>query len=256
MADSRPRQPDFFILGGMKCGTTSLFNYLAQHPRILPPAAKELHYYDEHHYRGRGLDDYLGNFPVRGADTLSGEATPFYLTHPHAPAWLSRDFPAAKLIVLMRDPVARFWSQYQQMYSKGRITGSAKEVIALELEQGEQEWQKVLADPGLPVTGLKRCSLLRRGRYAEQLLRWFEHVPRDRFLLLFTEDLLADRRAVVDRTLEFLGLETAPGMDLAALHHTRKYPPVPVGLRQRLEEHYAPANRQLAELLGEEPPWD
>ena len=60
---SHNRLPDFFILGGMKCGTTSLFNYLAQHPDILLPEEKELHYYDIHRYQGQTLDEYLERFP-------------------------------------------------------------------------------------------------------------------------------------------------------------------------------------------------
>lgn len=256
MSRSARRGPDFFILGGMKCGTTSLFNYIGQHPRIAPPADKELHYYDIHVYQGRTLAGYIAQFPEREAGVLSGEGTPFYLTHPHGPAWLARDFPDAKFIVVMRNPVDRFWSQFNQMKRYRHYEGTPQDAIAFEAEHGAVEWQRVLDDPARPVAELKLCSLLRRGCYADQLAQWFAHLPRERFLLLYTEDLQADGANEVSRTLEFLGLDPAVRLDLDRRHHTQDYAPMPADLRATLNTYYAPHNRKLQALLGATPPWE
>jgi len=252
---SHNRLPDFFILGGMKCGTTSLFNYLAQHPDILLPEEKELHYYDIHRYQGQTLDEYLERFPGKKEQQITGEATPFYLTHPHCPEWIHGDFPEAKFIVMMRNPVDRFWSQFNQMKRYRHYAGTPEDAIALEKSDGESHWQKALADPEYPVDDLKMCSLLRRGCYASQLDNWLKWFDRDRFLLLFTEDLLRDRGNVVNRALEFLGFNAVTDLRLDKLHHTQEYSHMTDKLRSELEDFYAPHNQRLADFMQVTLPW-
>ncbi len=105
------RLPDFIILGAQRAGTSSLYYYLSQHPQILPAVRKELHFFDDHYRRGLGW--YRSQFPTRGArGTITGEATPYYLSHPHAPARIQRLLPQARLIVLLRNPVERAISHY------------------------------------------------------------------------------------------------------------------------------------------------
>ena len=62
------RGPDFFLLGAMKSGTSSLFDYITQHPQVRPPLKKELHYYDQSHYQGHTLEKYLRQYPVKALD--------------------------------------------------------------------------------------------------------------------------------------------------------------------------------------------
>lgn len=102
-----PRRPDFLIIGATKSGTTSLFHYCCQHPRIAPPRKKELHYYDRHRFGDWSPGDYRACFPDRPADCLSGEATPNYLFHAHIPELVAEDFPDVKLIAILRDPGGR-----------------------------------------------------------------------------------------------------------------------------------------------------
>lgn len=255
MSNKANRAPDFFILGGMKCGTTSLFNYLLQHPAILPPEEKELHYYDIHRYQGKTVSEYVQQFPEREQGQLSGEGTPFYLTHPHCPEWLQQDFPEARFIVVMRNPVERFWSHYCQFCRYRDYNGSPESLIEKELELLPALWEKQLANPEHPVDELKLYSLLLRGRYADQLANWFLYFAMERFLLLFTEDLLTQRHHVVNKALEFIGLEAQDDMQLDTLHHTQDYEPMPAGLEQWLRNYYTPHNNKLAELLNTELPW-
>lgn len=249
------RGPDFFILGGMKCGTTSLFNYLSQHPDISAPAEKELHYYDIHRYRGMSLGEYCRQFPERGENVLSGEGTPFYLTHPHCPSWVSQDFPQARFIIVMRNPVERFYSHYKQYCKYRNFNGTAQELIEKELALMDSLQAQFTENPQHPVDDLKLYSLLLRGRYAEQISHWLEYFDRDRFLFLFTEHLRTQRREVVNRALGFLGLSPIADMELETLHHTQDYAPMPESLRRFLEEYYAPCNRVLADLLDVALPW-
>jgi len=252
---STHRGPDFFILGGMKCGTTSLFNYLAQHSCIAPPREKELHYYDIHRYRGVTLSQYTGWFPERGEAVLSGEGTPFYLSHPRCPEWIHQDFPRARFIIVMRDPVERFWSHYKQYCKYRNFKGLAESLIEKELAVMDSILTSISQDPDYPVDDLKLYSLLLRGRYAEQIERWFQWFSRDRFLFLFTRDLMSQRARVVRQTLEFLELTTTEQLPIDTLHHTQEYDPMPPDLRTFLEQYYAPCDAALATLLNIRLPW-
>ena len=100
--------PDFVIIGGQKCGTSSLYAY-TQHPQILKAAKKEVHFFDVQFQKGTRW--YRSNFPLLigmycnkkliSKDVITGEASPSYLFHPHAPRRLAESVPKAKLIALL-----------------------------------------------------------------------------------------------------------------------------------------------------------
>jgi hypothetical protein len=112
-------KPNFIIIGAQRCGTTSLYNYLTRHPSILPARVKEVHYFDYKSYRG--LLWYKANFPmlthklkryIKQKTIITGEASPFYLYHPHAFKRIAQVLPNIKLIVILRNPVDRALSHY------------------------------------------------------------------------------------------------------------------------------------------------
>jgi Sulfotransferase domain len=112
--------PDFFILSGGRCGSTSLFAILSAHRQVMPPSHKEVHFFDRNYQRGLGF--YRRLFPLAihrsvrarrlGAKVLTGEATTYYLLHPAVPSRVSAVLPDARLIVMLRDPVDRAYSHY------------------------------------------------------------------------------------------------------------------------------------------------
>ena len=257
MAARTKRAPDFFILGGMKCGTTSLFNYLLEHSRIKGPRKKELHYYDMDIYEGMSLEKYVASFPERAEDEMSGEGTPFYLTHPSCPTWVKRDFPEARFIIVMRDPVERFWSHYHQYCKYRDYSGSPESLIEKEEAVSANIFKAIRENPEAhePVFDLKLYSLLARGRYAEQIERWLQFFDQERFLFLFTQALKDDRETAVNQAVSFLGLEPEPLQALATLHHTQHYDPMPQALHDSLREYYAPHDDALQRLLGTSLPW-
>ncbi|MEJ2557594.1 MAG: sulfotransferase domain-containing protein, partial [Anaerolineae bacterium] len=112
--------PDFLIIGAQKCGTDSLFRYLGGHPCIKLASSKEAHYFDLKF--DKGINWYRSHFPLipykysvkrlRKQDLITGEATPYYLFHPHAPGRAAAIVPHVKLIVLLRNPADRAYSHY------------------------------------------------------------------------------------------------------------------------------------------------
>lgn len=248
------RGPDFLIIGTQRGGTTSLYHYLAQHPAVVPSARKEVHYFDLQYHRGDAW--YRSHFPLRDPfhrpGLVSGEASPYYLFHPLVPARVAASHPGVRLIVLLRDPVDRAISHHEHERAKGRESLPLAEALEAEpdrIDAGVR--QRVQA--GIEEPAHRRFSYVARGRYAEQLERWFAHFPRDRFLILRSESLFTDPARTVDEVTTFLGLRPHPPADLTA-RNVRSYPAVPSDLRRALRARFVEDTARLNDLLGDQAP--
>ena len=120
--------PEFLVIGGQKCGTTSLHRYMKQHPNIIPPYKKDSGYFDANYYRG--FSWYRAFFPLRsqmdklrtgGQHYTTGEVTTTYIHHPLAAGRAAKALTGeVKIIALLREPAARAYSHYQHMVRTGR----------------------------------------------------------------------------------------------------------------------------------------
>jgi hypothetical protein len=244
--------PGAVILGAQKCGTSSLHNYLTQHPGVIAPLRKEVHYFDLNHDRGESW--YRAHFGREGEPGLNLDSSPYYLFHPAVPRRMHELLPDARLIVLLRDPARRAYSHYWHERDKGREDLSFEAAIDAEPERlGKAEEQ--LASGQLERSREHQLhSYLARGRYAAQLERWFALYPRERIHILRFEDFAQDPLAGLNRTLAFLGLPPAASVSLEA-RNTRRYPPMEEATMARLREYFEPHNRRLGELLGRSMDW-
>jgi len=248
-------RPDFFVLGAMKCGTTSLYEYLKQHPDIVPAVKKELHYYDHKIYGEWDFGQYLEQFPDKKRHQLSFEGTVYYLRHPHAPKWILRDFPTAKLVALLRNPVNRAYSHYQQKAVKGKEQRSFEESVRGEEEFIKTDWAKTCSDESYQGQLSQAFSYLARGRYAEQLEHWFSYFPSNRFHVMFTEELALDPDKEMKKLFHFLGIPEFRKIDLGFRVKERAYDPMSREIRKWLDNYFEPHNRELENLLGRKLPW-
>lgn len=255
--------PDYLIIGTQRGGTTSLYRYLARHPAHARALTKELRFFDLNW--GRGVGWYRSRFPsrryrdlvrrTRGLDLVVGEASPDYMFHPHAPRRVGEVLPAAKLIVLLRNPVDRAYSHYWHQFRRGHERLSFEEAVAREPERLAGELERTQREEDYVSYERHHHSYLARGAYADQLPAWMELFPKDRFLVERSEDLFEDPGAVFGRVLEFLGLSPGgPGTyeQFNAFTQDSMDPET----RERLEEHFRPHNRRLYELLGRDLGWD
>lgn len=270
---STPRDPDFVIVGAMRCGTTSLFHWLRAHPQVFV-AGKELHYFDRHYEHGPSW--YRSHFKAASERQLCGEGTPAYLYLSWARERLAQDLPDARLVVTLRDPVDRAWSHYWHNHERGVEPLSFEDALAAE--------PKRLRTP----RNRARYSYLDRGRYAGQLEHLFALVGRERVLvLLFERDIVKDQVNTFRRVARFIGLDDdivpdtvgqrtndarsirSPRLRRASLRlprrlrnaigHLNSAAPkgysMPDVLRPVLAQEYAAENRRLEELLGLQIPW-
>jgi hypothetical protein len=244
--------PDAMIIGAMKAGTSSLHYYLTQHPGVIAPLRKEVHYFDVQYARGESW--YRANFGRSGQPGLNLESSPYYLFHPLAAQRAHALVPQAKLIVLLRDPVRRAYSHYWHERDKKRERLSFEDAIAAEPERlGDAEQR--LARGEIEQSGAHRhFSYVARGRYAEQLERWLQFYPREQLQVLQFEDLARAPVVTLNRTLEYLGLPPMGRIKLEP-RNARKYPPLAPATIERLREYFLPHDHALEALLGEPVRW-
>ena len=107
--------PHFFILGEMKCGTTTIYNFLRRHPRVVVPRVKEPRFLQAGRFAQTTVSRYKVNFDavVAKRDSVTFDASPVYLRSDAARAWLPRWLPSARLIVLVRNPSQRAYSHWK-----------------------------------------------------------------------------------------------------------------------------------------------
>jgi hypothetical protein len=254
--------PDFLVIGGARCGSTTLFDALCAHPQVMAPGHKEVHFFDHNHHLG--LDRYRRSFPLArhraarkrrlGLPVATGEATTYYLFHPAVPGRVAAMLPEARLIALLRDPVERAYSHYQLAVRNGRETLSFEEALRREPERLAGEEERLLVDPRARSFAHLVHSYTARGRYADQLERWYHHVPRERLLVLRSEDLFAEPAGVVAEAADFLGLERPPDRPPPARNQAR-YAPMAPATRERLRRLFDEPNRRLEALLGRDMGW-
>ena len=232
--------PDFLIIGAKKCGTTFLYDLLSRHPYVEPAAKKELHYFDILADE-ESTEWYRRCFPPPrwkdGRRTITGEATPYWDKH-RVPERIAKVLPQARLIVLLRNPVDRAYSDYQQARRKGREPLTFEEAIEAE-------------KPQTPA----RRKYLGRSTYADHLLRWSEYFGEKQMLVLKSEDFFERTQDTLECVLNFLGLSNWE-LEASEKRNKGKYEAKmdPI-TRQRLEEYFEPHNERLYEHLGVDFEW-
>ena len=252
-AGARPL-PDFLIIGAQKAGTTALYAYLRRHPAITGPSWKEVSYFDRHYERGEAW--YRGNFPnrVRARGKLVGEASPSYIFHPLGPERVKALVPEARLVALVRNPVERALSHYHHEVALGREPLSFEDALDAEEERLRGEKERLAADSSYFSRAWWSHAYKARGRYAEQLERWLAVFPRERLLILPSEDLGGEPERTHARVLDFLG--AAPHrLDAYPRVYERQYEAMSAETRKRLAAEFEAPNRRRYELLGRDLGW-
>jgi len=243
-------RPSAVIIGAQKCGTTSLFKYLREHPRIRAPRTKESRYFDKRW--DRGLEWYARQFPRRrplpGSQTTI-DASPASLFDPQAPARAARTLPDATIIVLLRNPIDRAYSHYRHNIRRGRAVDSFEAEIEKEPERVQRAVATLQTQGRYINKDFFHASYLTRGQYAGQIRAWLEHFDPSRTIILQSEAMFADPQRSLDAVTDRLGLPRHRLRNPEAHGFGGAHDPVKPETRAALERYFAPFNRELAELL-------
>ncbi len=216
--------PNFFLVGAPKAGTTSLFQYLGQHRDIYISPVKEPNYFaneirfeylTEEFQRmdlanpGTGpiseWTKYLNLFQGASGQTALGEASVCYLWSKTAPGNIAAAFPDARIIMVLRDPVERAFSQYLHMLTYASAPTSFREHFEAGLSSKSRRIGKLY-------------PFLEFGLYYEQVKRYFALFPREQVRIYFYEDYLRSPLALIQDVFRFLSVDPGFEPDLSMRH--------------------------------------
>lgn len=250
---SQRLMPNFIIIGSQKGGTSSLYNYLIQHPCIKAAFKKELHFFDVNFEKGN--DWYRSRFPLYEQNFITGEATPSYIFHPHAPKRIAELTPAVKLIALLRNPVDRAYSHYNHNLRKKREKLPFEVALEKEGERLSDKLEKMLENEEYFNSSYFHYAYLKRGIYVEQLKEWFSFFSKEQILILSSEEFYANPAVSYSQVLEFLKL---PQWELGEYKRFNglDYQGMTAATRKQLIDYFKPHNQRLYELLDMSFDWD
>ena len=223
--------PDFVGVGAQRSGTSWWYDSLRKHPKVSGGSpGKELHFFDwypDGNIPADFVERYHGLFP-RPPGAICGEWTPRYMSDTWSMRLLREAAPEAKILIMLRDPVER----YRSAASRERWLAGTSMKSRL----------SVLADAAW------------RGYYHEQLRRVFAIYPREQVLVLQFERAVADPVEQMERTCEFLGIDSLPEPPQRLTTHRKPSHPkseLPAWFRADLAERYRDDAERLAELCPE-----
>lgn len=253
--------PDFLIIGAQKCGTTSLQRYLNEHPGVISPFKKSIQFFSVTF--DKGVDWYRAHFPhedeMQGGPVnnrfLTGEATPNYIYHPLCAERAYSVVPGAKLIVLLRNPVERAYSNYHHMVRTKREKLSFEDAINTEEKRLDGVVEQIRNNPNTSLKAFFNFSYLARGRYIEQIENWFQFYPEEQFLFLRSEDMFEDPAKMFGQIAQFLEL---PDFNLKSYPNANpgNYAQMKAETYSFLNNYFRPYNDKLYERLGINFGWD
>lgn len=248
--------PSFLIIGAKKCGTTSLFSYLCEHPNVGSPTWKEISYFNIYFHRGNLW--YKSFFPLllpqQDSQLITGEATASYICCPQAPKRIAATLPKVKLIVLLRNPIERAYSHYHHTRRIGKEQLSFEEAIAQEdsrVKQIERQSRQL----GIIDSPAYNYTYLSSGMYAEQLKNWLSIFDREQLLILKSEDFFDRPEATFKQVINYLKLPEWSLQKYRKYNYNRYRQTIKPSTRKYLAEYFYPHNQKLYQLIETDFGW-
>jgi len=206
-----PKKPDFFIVGAPKCGTTALNHYLAAHPDIFM-AKKETHFFGadlrfgpQLQYYRRYPNEYSAEFAAWSGQARGGETSVWYLFSQKAAEEIKAYNPDARIIIMLREPVAMLYSLYCQFVADGNEhLPTFKDALAAEAER--QAGRRLNRQTYFAQALVYRAT----ARFSEQVKRYFDVFGRERVHVVIYDDFSARTADVYRQALNFLGVAPGP----------------------------------------------
>ncbi|ONI69873.1 sulfotransferase [Kribbella sp. ALI-6-A] len=254
--------PDLIVAGAQRCGTTTLYRLLVDHPAIVRPLFhKGIGYFDI------GYDHpwswYRGHFPVapvaaartrRVGRPMTFDSSGYYMFHPLAAERIARHLPDVKVVTLVRDPVERAFSAYKHEKARGFETEDFETALALEDERLAGEVERIEADPSYQSFHHRHHAYVGRGRYAEQIVRLQQALSPEQVFVIDANRFFAEPVEQFARLQQWLGL---PVHNPAKVEQANARPSKPMAdsLRSTLLERFEASDRELTGILGATPSW-
>lgn len=261
-------RPDFLVIGTKRGGTTSLFNYLMLHPGILGlfPGSRGKkssdYFFKQRHHGEKWYSSHFHTSAYRhllerrlGYAPVAGEASPYYMWDPRIASEAFDVNPQFKAVALLRDPVERAWSHYQERVANGVEPLSFEDALAAEDARLAGELERMSADERYYSTAHDWYAYRTRGLYLSQLQNWRSVFPEGQLLVVRSEDMYADVQRVFDQVCEFLGVPPYRLPTTRTFGSSWRSSRMPEGARAELTRYFRPHNQELEEYLGRSLGW-
>lgn len=243
--EKRLKRPNLFVLGAAKCGTTSMYSYLQQHPEVHMSPIKEPSFFCREFQVVRNPIEYFELFECGTEKKVVGEASHVYFSNPDTPPVLNTLFPDARFIVILRNPALRSYSLYQFMRQLGYETiPSFEEALA--------EEERRFHDPSF----LTDCPqyfwnfmYFRSSLYDEQLMRYFSLYERSRFFIMSLTELAGAPQLWMEKIFRFLSVSPDAVIDYTPCN-VSDYPELSQNIKAKLEMKFTSMLSRIPVLAG------
>jgi hypothetical protein len=206
---TQQKKPTFIIIGAMKAATTSLYTYLKQHPDVFMTSIKEPMFFNnfqkETNFKIQGrktkkittFEQYYPLFDAVKNENAIGEASPSYISNKDCPSLIHKHLPNTKIIAVLRQPVARAYSNYLHARRADRESiADFETAFNKEEERKAKNWSPLYHYKG-------------KGYYTEQLERYYNLFPKENIKVLLFEEVVKNPIKVSQEVFDFLNVDSS-----------------------------------------------
>ena len=210
------KKPNFIIVGAMKAATTSVYSYLKQHPDIFMTRVKEPMFFNNYKKsqdfliigsksknKIKTISEYYALFDEAKSEKLLGEASPSYIYDKKTPSLIKKYLPNTKIIIILRQPIDRAYSNFLHVLRSGReVFSSFEDSINNESKRIEDNWSPLY-------------HYINKGYYSEQIERYFNEFPIGNIKILLFEDIIQNTKECLIDIFRFLQVDDTFEVDFS-----------------------------------------
>ena len=252
--------PDFLVIGAKRCGTTSLFYHLPEHPCISKSPHDNMGFFNDNFHLG--VNWYKSFFPTiftrnkiksEFGKFLAFDVTTTYMEEESTANNVYQIKPNMKIIVILRNPVDRAYSQYHlnlREKAEKRSFEDAMEENMNELNKESYERYEIK-----PKFSVEENNYLKKGLYAQQLRHWLNIFPMESMLILSTEEFESNQQVIYNKIFEFLNISQFEVKNTEKMEKG-SYPQMKSETRSLLLDYFRSYNKELFRLIDKKFDWE
>ncbi len=255
--------PDIFIIGVQKGGTTSLYDNLVQHPQIISSKAKEMFFYGNNTRFAKGVLYYKQFFATKlykaarqnklKLPAYSVDASTDTFENIYAPQRILSNHKNAKVILLLRNPADRAFSHYKFSVKKGFESTDFEKALELEEKRINTADKKEIADKNHNYA-FYRLGYRSRGIYCDSVANWINSIPKNNIYINSSENYFENPEKVFGEICEFAGIKNSNKIIFNKLNEGSSEKMKPETF-DSLNKFYKPYNEKLFKILGKKFNW-
>jgi hypothetical protein len=252
--------PDFLIIGAKRCGTTSLFYHLPEHPSISKSHHDNMGFFNDNFHLG--VNWYKSFFPtiftrnkikLKSGNFLAFDVTTRYMEEESVANNVYQTKPNMKIVVILRNPVDRAYSQYHLSIREKVERRSFEDAIVEEMNRlNKESYERYEIKPKFSV---EENNYLKKGLYALQLRHWLKIFPRENILILSTEEFERNQQAIYNIIFEFLNISQFEVKNTKKMQKGN-YVKMNSKSREMLLDFFRPYNEELFQIINTRFDWN